>query len=63
MYSESKIVLMLFLALFVSCSQYRALEKIRDGQVSLNLAIAQEQVEDTVTESVIIDSIRRSLTE
>lgn len=61
MYSESKIVLMLFLALFVSCSQYRALEKIRDGQVSLNLAIAQEQVEDTVTESVIIDSIRSSL--
>lgn len=63
MYSESKIVLMLFLALFVSCSQYRALEKIRDGQVSLNLAIAQEQVEDTVTESVIIDSIRSSLTD
>jgi hypothetical protein len=54
---------MLFLALFVSCSQYRALEKIRDGQVSLNLAIAQEQVEDTVTESVIIDSIRSSLTD
>ena len=63
MYSESKIVLMLFLALFVSCSQYRALEKIRNGQVSLNLAIAQEQVEDTVTESVIIDSIRSSLTD
>lgn len=63
MYSESKIVLMLFLALFVSCSQYRALEKIRDGEVSLNLAIAQEQVEDTVTESVIIDSIRSSLTD
>lgn len=63
MYSESKIGLMLFLALFVSCSQYRALEKIRDGQVSLNLAIAQEQVEDTVTESVIIDSIRSSLTD
>lgn len=63
MYSESKIVLMLFLALFVSCSQYRALEKIRDGQVSLNLAIAQEQVEDTVTESVLIDSIRSSLTD
>lgn len=63
MCSESKIVLMLFLALFVSCSQYRALEKIRDGQVSLNLAIAQEQVEDTVTESVIIDSIRSSLTD
>lgn len=63
MYSESKIVLMLFLALLVSCSQYRALEKIRDGQVSLNLAIAQEQVEDTVTESVIIDSIRSSLTD
>lgn len=63
MYSESKIVLMLFLALFVSCSQYRALEKIRDGQVSLNLAIAQEQVDDTVTESVIIDSIRSSLTD
>lgn len=63
MYSESKIVLMLFLALFVSCSQYRALEKIRGGQVSLNLAIAQEQVEDTVTESVIIDSIRSSLTD
>jgi hypothetical protein len=54
---------MLFLALFVSCSQYRALEKIRNGQVSLNLAIAQEQVEDTVTESVIIDSIRSSLTD
>lgn len=63
MYSESKIVLMLFLALLVSCSQYRALEKIRDGQVSLNLAIAQEQVDDTVTESVIIDSIRSSLTD
>lgn len=63
MCSESKIVLMLFLALFVSCSQYRALEKIRNGQVSLNLAIAQEQVEDTVTESVIIDSIRSSLTD
>lgn len=63
MYSESKIVFILFLALFVSCSQYRALEKIRDGQVSLNLAIAQEQVEDTVTESVIIDSIRSSLTD
>lgn len=63
MCSESKIILMLFLALFVSCSQYRALEKIRDGEVSLNLAIAQEQVEDTVTESVIIDSIRSSLTD
>lgn len=62
MCSEFKIIPFCLL-LLVSCSQYRALEKIRDGQVSLNLSIAEESPEDTVKESVLIDSLRSSLSD
>lgn len=42
----------------VSCSQYRVLEQMKDGQVAVGLAVPDEVVEEPEDNEVVIDSLR-----
>ena len=62
MYSEMKAVLALLLILAVSCTSYRKVQKIRSGEVAMELAVAEEKPLEEEEEPVI-DSIRSTLSD
>ena len=62
MYSEMKAVLALLLILAVSCTSYRKVQKIRSGEVAMELAVAEEKPLEE-EEGPVIDSIRSTLSD
>lgn len=60
---RGKLLLFLLLTLAMSCSSFRKLDKIRSGEVMINLGVAEDEpLEDDITE-VDVDSIKSTLTD
>lgn len=57
MCSDRKIICLLAILAAVSCSQYKALERMRQGQVAVGLAVSENVAEEPVTDAVVIDSL------
>ena len=62
MCSEIKVALTLLLILMVSCTSYRKVQKIRSGEVMMELAVADEKPLEE-EEGPVIDSIRSTLSD
>ena len=62
MCSEIKVALILLLILMVSCTSYRKVQKIRSGEVVMELAVADEKPLEE-EEGPVIDSIRSTLSD
>lgn len=62
MCSEIKVALTLLLILMVSCTSYRKVQKIRSGEVVMELAVADEKPLEE-EEGPVIDSIRSTLSD
>ena len=62
MYSEASIALVLLLAISISCTSYRKVQRIRSGEVEMGLAVAEEEPLEEEEEPVI-DSIRGTLSD
>lgn len=64
MCSRYCLVVLLAVIAAASCSQYRTLEKIRDGHLGMNLSVAEDVIdEEPETADEVIDSIRGTLTD
>lgn len=56
-----KILLLPALALIFSCSPYRKVQKIRNGDVSLGLSVPEDAPDEEQEEDIVADSIRGTL--
>lgn len=63
MCSDWKLLTVAVLLILSSCSSYRRMEKIRNGEVGLVLSIPDEVVEEPEEAEVVIDSIRGELSD
>ena len=63
MCSDYKIILIASVLLIISCTPYRKMQKIRHGQVNIGLSVPEDKIEERQDDSVVIDSIRGTLTD
>lgn len=61
MCSESKFILVSFVILALSCTPYRKMQKIRNGQVSIGLSVPEDKIDEHQDDEILIDSIRGTL--
>ncbi len=63
MFSDLKKLGLLTLIAAASCSQYKALEQIREGRVGMVLSVPEEPAPETEPDMVLVDSIRSEISD
>lgn len=64
MCSRIKVLIFLLLFFFVSCSSYKRMQKIRNGEISVDISVPEDRFSDDVeNEGMLIDSIRGTLSD
>ncbi len=64
MCSRINILVFLLLLFFVSCSSYKRMQKIRNGEIGVEISVPEDRIPDSVeNDEVLIDSIRGTLSD
>ncbi len=64
MCSRINILVFLLLLFFVSCSSYKRMQKIRTGEIGVDISVPEDRIPDSVeNDEVLIDSIRGTLSD
>ena len=60
---DSKILVFAVLVLALSCSPYRKMQKIKNGDVALGLSVPEDKPEHNLDEEIVVDSIKGTLSD